>query len=304
MKPTLLILAAGIGSRYSPDKLKQLDGIGSNGESILDYSIYDAVQAGFTKVVLVIREETKNLFEQHLKLVKNFIDIEYVIQSIYDVPSGFDIPLHRKSPWGTAHAILSARKIIHEPFAVINADDFYGRESYESIYKLLNSVDKNSCEYSMIGYRLKNTLSDSGGVNRGICSIDNGLLKTIIEWKDIKLGNDFQLTGLNTSDGLTYQITGNELVSLNLWGFTPTIFEKLGRLFIDFLEDHLYQDKAEFFLPSVVNDLISNDQITVNALSSDELWFGVTYLEDKKMVMLNIGNLIENSVYPKKLWGT
>lgn len=302
-KPTLVVLAAGMGSRYG--SLKQMDGVGPNNEAIIDYSIYDAVQAGFGKVVFVIRHS----FEQEFKEVfskEHFggkIDVEFVFQELDYLPEGFTVPDGRIKPWGTCHAVLMAAPAVNGPFAVINADDFYGRDAYMVLAEYLRKADGTTGNYSMVGYNLRNTLSDYGTVSRGECSVDQeGNLVSIVERTAIERGKDGIVRYKEQS--VEHPIDENTTVSMNLFGFTPDFFEKTEELFKKFLSDpsNLSNIKSEFFIPLCVNTLIEEKRVTLKVLTSQAKWFGVTYKEDKPEVMDKISQLIANGTYPSKLW--
>lgn len=302
-KPTLVVLAAGMGSRYG--SLKQMDGVGPNNEAIIDYSIYDAVQAGFGKVVFVIRHS----FEQEFKEVfskEHFggkIDVEFVFQELDYLPEGFTVPDGRIKPWGTCHAVLMAAPAVNGPFAVINADDFYGRDAYMVLAEYLRKADGTTGNYSMVSYNLRNTLSDYGTVSRGECSVDQaGNLVSIVERTAIERGKD-GIVRYKEQSG-EHPIDENTTVSMNLFGFTPDFFEKTEELFKKFLSDpsNLSNIKSEFFIPLCVNTLIEEKRVTLKVLTSQAKWFGVTYKEDKPEVMDKISQLIANGTYPSKLW--
>jgi UTP-glucose-1-phosphate uridylyltransferase len=298
MKPTLVILAAGMGSRYGG--LKQLDELGPNGEAIIDYSLYDAIRAGFGKVVFIIRtdfaEEFKARFEPRLK---GRIQTEYVYQSLDKIPAGFTLNPEREKPWGTAHAVMMASGVVNEPMAVINADDFYGRESYQVMADFLTSSDDPS-EYSMIGYRVANTLSPFGTVSRGVCMTDeNGYLTSVVERTKIQ----------RDSDGIYYYepegrfpLSENTPVSMNFWGLKPNVFNYLNDGFSRFLEERGHELKSEYFIPLLINENILSGKIATKVLACDAPWFGVTYREDKPDAQAQILSLIESGVYPRKLW--
>lgn len=303
MKPTLLILAAGMGSRYG--SLKQMDGIGPNKEAILDYSIYDAVRAGFGKVVFVIRKS----FETEFKEVFNKehfggkIEVEYVYQELGKLPNGYAIPEGREKPWGTNHALMMGSSVINEPFAVINADDFYGEDAYKTIADQLMKMDGKTNEYCMVGYKLKNTMSDFGSVSRGICTPDeNGNLVSIVERTEIvKEGEGAKFRNDNSE---MQDIDTDTLVSMNMFGFTPDYFTHCDERFAQFLDKAIASGnlKAEYLIPTVANDLINEGQISLKVLSSDAKWFGVTYQEDRPIVVAKLQELIDTGRYPNKLW--
>ena len=299
MKPTLLILAAGMGSRYGG--LKQIEPVGPNGETILEYSVYDAIRAGFGKVVFVIREsfaaDFKARFESKLA---NKIDVEYVYQEIDKLPQGFVLPEGREKPWGTGHAILMAREVIHEPFAAINADDFYGAEAYKVVADFLTqSVSEE--KYAMVGYQLNKTLSDFGSVSRGICLTDgNNFLTKITETHKIRQEDDTIYCESESKE--TVELTGDETVSMNFWGFHHSVFENIENQFIDFLKTNIQIPKSEFYIPFVVFEMIKTGMAKVEVLKADSPWFGVTYQEDKKFVIEQIQQLTDQGIYPEKLW--
>ncbi|MFA5330022.1 MAG: sugar phosphate nucleotidyltransferase [Prolixibacteraceae bacterium] len=299
MKPTLLILAAGMGSRYGG--LKQVEPVGPNGETILEYSVFDALRAGFGKVVFVIREsfaeDFKTRFESKLK---GKIEIEYVYQETNKLPEGFSLPEGREKPWGTGHAVLMAKDAINEPFAAINADDFYGAEAYKVISKYLSQTLAPK-SYAMVGYRLSNTLSEFGTVSRGICETDNSLQLTKIT-ETHKIRREEETTLCENENGETVQLSGNETVSMNFWGFHPSIFTNIENQFIDFLKSNINQPKSEFYIPFVVFEMIKTGLVNVEVLAADSPWFGVTYKEDKPYVIEQIKKLTMQGVYPEKLW--
>ena len=299
MKPTLLILAAGMGSRFGG--LKQVEPIGPSGEAIIDYSIYDAIRAGFGKVVFVIRESFADAFKEKFDtLLKDKIDVEYVYQELYMLPEGFNLPAKREKPWGTAHAILVAKDVINEPFCALNADDFYGKGAYEVMAKFLTSSE-NSTEYSMVGYHLDKTLSEFGSVSRGICEIDeNQNLNKIVETIKI-LKKDDKVISVE-EDGSETLLTGEENVSMNIWGFKPSVFGTIEAKFTDFLKTEMHKLKSEMYIPSVVFEMIDEQKASVKVLEADSPWFGVTYKEDKPFVVEKINTLIEKGDYPKNLW--
>lgn len=298
MKPTLLILAAGMGSRYGG--LKQIEPVGPSGETILEYSVFDAIRAGFGKVVFVIRESFAEDFKERFgSKLTGKIKIEYVYQEINKLPEGFILPDGREKPWGTGHAVLMAKNVINEPFAAINADDFYGAEAYQVISKYLNNAVAPE-RYAMIGYQLNNTLSEFGSVSRGICFTDNNnQLTNITETHKIRQVGDQILC---ESENKEVELTGNESVSMNFWGFHPSIFKNIETQFIDFLKDNINQPKSEFYIPFVVFEMIQKGQISVEVLAADSPWFGVTYQEDKPHVIKQIQKLTNQGIYPEKLW--
>ena len=293
-KPALIILAAGMGSRYGG--LKQMDPIGPCGEKIIDYSIYDAIAAGFGKIVFVIREsfekEFKDLFQEKLK---NRIDVAFVNQEIHKVPEGVVFNPERQKPWGTGHAILMAKELINEPFAVINADDFYGKEAFAIMANFLQEKISDNLN-GMIGYLLRNTISDKGPVSRGVCEIDDSEnLKEVVERDQIeKIGNEIAFRKLNQ----WITLPENIIVSMNFWGFNPSIFKYLECQFVDFLKEQGNQLKSEFFIPNVVSQTIKNGDISYNVLQTSSKWFGVTYKEDKMSAIVSIKELINKEEYP------
>ncbi|MCQ2319347.1 MAG: nucleotidyltransferase [Bacteroidales bacterium] len=299
MKPTLLVLAAGMGSRYGA--LKQMDGVGPNNEAILDYSIFDAKRAGFGKVVFVIRKDFAEAFEKINSTERFGMPVEYVYQSLDKLPEGFSIPEGRVKPWGTGHAVLMAADVIKEPFAVINADDFYGKEAYEVMAQYLTECEGKKGAYSMVAYKLRNTLSDFGTVSRGVCTQNRcHYLQTIVERTSIA----------KTADGAAYTDETGEhaldldtLVSMNFFGFTPDFLGHLADGFKTFLQGPAQTNiKAEYYIPLEVNNQINSKNAKLKVLSSDAVWFGVTYKEDKPDVMKKIVSLIDKGVYPDKLW--
>jgi len=302
MKPVLLILAAGVGSRYGG--LKQLDRIGPNGETLLDYSIYDAVKSGFSKVVFVIKESLEAGFkEMFINRLSDYIEVDYVFQEIWMVPEGTLLPDERQKPWGTGHAVLMAADRIDRPFAVINADDFYGRKAYQALAGYYQDwTPERENDYCMVGYRVDKTLSEFGSVSRGICQVNaKQELVDVVERTSIQM----------TAGGIVYR-EGNEpplpiqpdsIVSMNCWGFTPSFFGHLKNGFEAFIGKNSENLKAEFYIPSMVNTLIRSGQAGVRVLSCDEQWFGMTYQEDRVIVMDSIRSLIHKGVYPQKLWG-
>lgn len=302
MNPTLLILAAGMGSRYG--SMKQTEQFGPSGETITDYSIYDAMKSGFGKVVFVISPAMEEEFKSSyvMKFPSQF-NVDYVIQSIDTIPSGYRISNERKKPWGTAHAVLMAAPIINEPFAVINADDFYGRNAYKLISEYLTSTTESGIfEYCMAGYRIRRTLSEYGTVSRGVCAVDdNGYLTEITERTKI-LDTPEGIAVLD--NGVKFFLPENALVSMNLFGFTPSVFTTLEKYFNEFLKINGMDPKSEFFIPYVADKMIKEGLARLKVLETDEKWFGVTYKEDRPHVLKMISTLVENGVYPKDIWGT
>ncbi|MBP7358805.1 MAG: nucleotidyltransferase [Prevotella sp.] len=303
MKPTLLLLAAGMGSRYGG--LKQLDGLGPNGETIMDYSIYDAIKAGFGKIVFVIRKDFENDFrEKILSKYEGHIPVELCFQSLNSLPDGFTCPADRVKPWGTNHAVMMAQNAIKEPFCVINCDDFYNRDAFMVIGKFLSELPEGSKnDYAMVGFRVGNTLSENGTVARGICSKDEKEnLTTVVERTEIMRVNG--PVSYKDENGKWVAVEDNTPVSMNMWGFTPDYFEYSVAYFKEFLSDpaNISNLKAEFFIPLMVNKLINEKTATVKVLDTTSKWFGVTYAADRQSVVDKIQSLIDSGVYPNKLF--
>jgi len=302
MKPTLLVLAAGMGSRYGG--LKQMDPMGPNGETVLDYSVYDAIRAGFGRVVFIIREDFADAFKQGVGArFADRIQVDYAFQKLDDLPQGFSVPEGRVKPWGTSHAVRAARDIVKEPFSVINADDFYGADSYQraaAFFAETSSPDGKS-HYAMVGYPLKNTLSDHGDVNRGICQIDaNRLLTDVEEYVKIEREADGICRG-EALDGIRKPVDEENPVSMNFWAFTPDFFTHLEEAFIDFLKENGSKEKSECYIPTIVDTLIRAGKADCRVLETSSHWFGVTYPEDKAHVVESIATLIEAGDYPAQL---
>ena len=303
MKPTLLLLAAGMGSRYGG--LKQLDGLGPNGETIMDYSIYDAIQAGFGKIVFVIRKDFEQDFrDKVLSKYEGHIPAEVCFQSIDALPEGFTVPACRQKPWGTNHAVLMAKDIIKEPFCVINCDDFYNRDAFMVIGKFLANLPEDAKnDYAMVGFRVGNTLSENGTVARGICSKDDaGNLTTVVERTEIMRVNGSVC--YKDEQGQWVAVDDNTPVSMNMWGFTPDYFDYSESYFKEFLSDpkNMENLKAEFFIPLMVNKLINEKTATVKVLDTTSKWFGVTYAADRDSVVARIKTLVDEGVYPAHLF--
>ncbi len=300
MKPTLFVLAAGMGSRYGG--LKQLDGVGPNGETIMDYSIYDAVNAGFGKLVFVIRQSFEKDFRE--KIVKKYeskIPVELVFQELDALPEGFSVPEGRVKPWGTNHAVMMGKEVINEPFAVINADDFYGRESFNVLADYLKNLENCENKYCMIGYRVGNTLSESGTVARGVCETDkDGNLTGVVERTQVKRIDEAVKYKDEHENWIT--IDDNTPVSMNMWGFTPDYFQHSDDHFVKFLKENVENTKAEYFIPLVVNNLIVNGVSSVKVLDTPSKWFGVTYADDRPGVVEKLQKLVDDGVYPSPLW--
>ena len=309
LKPTLVVMAAGMGSRYGG--LKQIDPIGPSGEIVVDYSVYDALNAGFGRVVFVIKEEIEQVFRELVgKTIEKQCETVYVMQRVEDLPGGFDVPPGRQKPWGTGHATLSCRHVVHAPFAVINADDFYGRTSYQTICGYLeNAQDRDGVrDYCMVGYVLKNTLTEYGHVARGVCTLNgDGSLTDVREYTRIKRFGEIVKF---TEDGENWaEISDESIVSLNMWGFTPSLFPELEARFAQFLQESganahkANAHKAEYFLPNVVGNMVQEGKARVQVLPTNERWFGVTYRQDKPRVKRALQELIRRGVYPENLWG-
>lgn len=298
-KPVLLVLAAGMGSRYGG--LKQMDKVGPSGETIIDYSIYDALRAGFRKVVFIIRKDIEADFRElyHEKLSKH-IEIEYVHQELNKLPEGFSVPEGRQKPWGTSHAVQVASNAINGPFAVINADDFYGADAYKVLYNYLDNLPSEN-EFCMVGYQLDRTLSEHGYVSRGVCQTDaDGYLTTVTERTQIER-IDGKIT-FPDEKGHPQTLSGNETVSMNMWGFSALYFTYANEMFRAFLSKNADNLKSEFYIPTVVNELIQKDIIKLKVLKSSASWFGVTYKEDREAVASRIRDLVSSNQYPENLW--
>lgn len=303
MKKTLVILAAGMGSRYGG--LKQVDTLGSNGESIIDFTIYDAIKSGFEKLVLIIRKEHEEIFEEHIvKKIRPFIEVTYAFQDINDIPEGNTVPEERKKPWGTTHALLACRNILKDdPFVICNADDFYGRDAFEKVSKYFDETTDDN-EYCMVGYKIENTLSDNGTVTRGVCQKDeNNYLTSIKEVMNIKWNNNH--------DGVEFEEDGTYLplemgtpVSMNFWGFKPSVIGKLQEIFTAELPEGIKFNplKYEALLPNHVGYLVRDNKAKVKVLTSEDSWFGVTYQADKPSVVAKIQSFKDNGTYPFDLW--
>ena len=300
MKPTLFILAAGMGSRYGG--LKQLDGLGPNGETIMDYSVFDAMRAGFGKVVFVIRKDFEEDFRRVvLSKYADHVPCEVCFQGIDNLPEGFTRNPERTKPWGTNHAVLMAKDLIHEPFMVINADDFYGKESFEVMAKFLLDVNGEQGKYCMAGYRVGNTLSEHGTVSRGVCTTDKmGFLTDVVERTAIE-SKDGHIV-FPDENGVETEIPFDTPVSMNMWGFTPEYFEYTEEAFKEFLTKYGQELKTEFYIPTLVNDLIKAGKATCQVLDTPAKWFGVTYADDRQMVVDKIQALVDAGVYPSKLF--
>lgn len=299
MKPTLLVLAAGMGTRYGGNK--QLDEVGPSGETIIDYSIYDAIRAGFGKIVFVIRRDIEDqVKDRFVKKLKGKIEVDYVFQEITNLPEGVKVNPDRSKPWGTSHAILVTSQKIKEPFGVINADDYYGVESFGILHDFLVN-DKDPNNYCIVGYKMNNTLSEHGHVNRGVCRVgSDGLLQNIVETRQIEKTPD----GAKAPDeqGNMQKFTGDEIVSMNLWGFKPSCFTFLTREFRNFINEKGMDLKAELDIPTSVDKFVKSGEITIKILMSNDRWFGVTYREDKPYVVESIKNMVSKGIYPAKIY--
>ena len=289
---SLLVMAAGMGSRYGG--LKQLDAVGPNGETIIDYSVYDAIQAGFNKVVFIIRKDFEVQFKSQItEKYTGHIQVEFAFQELNALPNEFQCPEGREKPWGTGHAILTAADLIHEPFVVINGDDYYGGESFKVVANYYNNGADN---FSMVAFQLDKTLSIFGGVTRGLCTVENGSLSMVVETENL------QKTENELTSDRKINLDGSEPVSMNMWGFTPVLFDYLNEMIIEFLKKDGHEMKSEFLIPSVINNLIQSGRETVHVLRSSSSWFGVTYKDDKPYVMGEIQKLVDRGIYPQKLF--
>ncbi|MFV0380390.1 MAG: sugar phosphate nucleotidyltransferase [Anaerorhabdus sp.] len=297
-KPVLVILAAGMGSRYGG--LKQIDTVGSNGESIIDFSIYDAYEAGFRKVVLIIRKEHEEAFKESLtNKISKKMEVEFAYQDLFDIPEEFDVPQGREKPWGTTHALLSCKNL-NAPFAICNADDYYGKDAFKVIYNfLLNDVSDDN--YGMVGYQCNKTLTDNGTVTRGLCEVENGYLTNIREIQKIaRIDNKAKYE----DNDQWKELSEDALVSMNFWGFTPKILESCKELFINFLKESLQDNpmKCEHVIPTAIGDLVKNGTCKIKVLQSDDEWFGVTYKDDKPLVVKKLQEFKDRNTYPFDLW--
>lgn len=309
MKPTLVVLAAGMGSRYGG--LKQMDGLGPNGETIIDYSIHDAVLAGFGKVVYIVREYFKDQFEQIVKEKYSGVkcvdgeplQFQFVTQELNKIPARFTLNPERQKPWGTAHAVLMAKDVVKEPFAVINGDDFYGRESFLVLGDWLRAHADSKGTYCIVGFCLENTLSESGGVSRGICSYDAEMsLTDIVEHHNIMREEDGNVRGDNSNTGAHVDLDAKALCSMNMWGFTPDYFEKSEKIFDTFLEQNISELKKEYYIPYAIDCMIKSGEGRTEVLSTDSHWFGVTFKEDRPGVVAKFQELADNGTYPSPLY--
>ncbi len=299
MEPTLVIMAAGMGSRYGG--IKQIDPMGPNGEIILDYSVKDAVKAGFGRVVFIIRNDIEKAFRESIgKRFKGIIDVDYAFQELNDLPSGYSVPEGRGKPWGTGHAVLACRKMVKEPFIVINADDFYGEEAFRDGARGLKNMNSEVLEGFLVGYRLANTLSPHGYVTRGVCETDDDALSCVTE--RFKIGRNDNGVVEYQDEGKNIPISGEELASMNFWGFSPALFPVLESRFAEFLKESGSGLKTEYLIPSEIDALISEGKMSVKVLKTDAVWFGVTFPEDKPAVKATLSSLIKRGVYNSPLW--
>ena len=301
MKPTLFVLAAGMGSRYGG--LKQLDGLGPHGETIMDYSIYDAIHAGFGKVVFVIRKDFEDDFRSKiLSKYEGHIPVEVVFQSVNDLPEGFVCPPERVKPWGTNHALLMGKNVINEPFAIINSDDYYGRNSFEVMAAELSNLPEGSTgHYSMVGFKVGNTMSESGTVSRGVCETVDGNLTGVVERTAIGYDENHDVV-FTDENGTVQHLDFDTPVSMNFWGFTPDYFAHSEAFFVEFLKENLNKPKAEFFIPTLVNELVLKGQAECRVLTTESKWFGVTYSADRPGVVEKFAQLHATGVYPDKMF--
>ena len=309
MKPTLLVLAAGMGSRYGG--LKQIDGLGPNGETIIDYSIYDAVQAGFGKVVYIVRDFFKDdleaLVREKYKNVRCVdgepIEFQFVSQELNKIPAQFTLNPEREKPWGTAHAVLMGKEVINEPFAVINGDDYYGKDSFKILADWLRAHEGKTGEYALVGFELENTLSESGGVSRGVGAADEtGYVTDVVEHHKIAKAEDGKIYGENNNTGEKVELAPDALCSMNMWGFTPDYFEKSESIFTEFLEKSGNELKSEFYIPFVIDSVIKNGTGRCEMLSTTSRWFGVTFKEDRPGVVAKFQEFADKGVYPTPLY--
>lgn len=303
MKPTLMVLAAGMGSRYGG--LKQIDPVGPSGEAVLDYSVYDALRAGFGRVVFVIRKDIEEAFRDAIgKRYEGKVDVDYAFQELDALPEGYSLPEGRTKPWGTSHAILAGASVINEPFAAINADDFYGEGAFKVLADCLNDVkmDATPAQFAMVGYKLKNTLSEHGSVARGI--VQSNANDQMVEIEEmLKISKTAEGAENTYDDGSVKAVDVESLVSMNFWGFTPQIFDYLNERFIEFLDERGTEMKSEYLIPTTVGEMVADDTCTLDVLQSNDSWFGVTYKEDKPLVVAKIRELVDAGRYPEQLWG-
>ncbi|MFW5789192.1 MAG: nucleotidyltransferase family protein [Spirochaetota bacterium] len=300
-RTTLVLLAAGMGSRYGG--VKQIDGVGPNGEAIIDYSIYDALHVGFTDLCFVVRAEIEDAVREFFAgKFPDSIRVSYAVQSLDDLPDGLSVPAERSKPWGTAHAVYAARHAVNTPFAVVNADDFYGRDAYKTIHAYLSALANDETDYAMVGYQLEDTLSEHGTVSRGICEKDaDGFLASIEEHTKIEQTGSRIVDTLD--DGSTVELQPDDIASMNMFGFTPAVFPQIDDELGRFVRERGDDPKAEFYIPTLMTRLIETDRAQMRVLSTKAKWFGMTYREDKPKVQARVREYVESGVYPKKLWG-
>ncbi len=300
MEPTLVVLAAGMGSRYGG--VKQIDSVGKNGETLLDFSVYDAKKAGFKKVVFIIREDIEQDFKERLfdRISRN-MEAEYVFQSLNSLLTKEQIEQskEREKPWGTIHAVLCAKDIVKEPFCVINSDDYYGREAFEKMVKHLSSLEEGSTEHAMVGYVLKNTMSKSGSVSRAVCTVEDGYLVSMRENKKIEFVGDKIISHIDNKE---VELTGNEWVSMNFFGFTPLAFDSFTKYWERFIKENINTKKEESLLPESANEIARNKEGKIKLYTTQEKWFGMTYSEDREIVKNELAKKMTEGYYPEKLW--
>lgn len=303
-KPVLVIMAAGMGSRYGG--LKQIDPIDDRGQMIIDYSVFDAKRAGFEKVVFIIKNEIEKEFKEVLgNRLSEFIEVEYVYQDVKSIPQGYSVPEDRVKPWGTGHAVWSCKDVVKGPFAVINADDYYGRDAFEKIYNYLSTTeDDHMYRYTMVGYELHNTVTENGHVSRGVCVVDqDDYLEDITERTQIEIKE--QGIAYTEDNGCTWLgMADDTIVSMNMWGFSVSMLEELEKKMVGFFEENLSKNplKCEYFLPSVVSQLLEEKRATATVLKSADKWYGVTYKEDKNVIVAAMQQMVSNGTYPRVLW--
>lgn len=302
MSPTLVVLAAGMGSRYGG--IKQIEAIGPNNESLIDYSIYNAIQAGFKKIVMVIRKDIEHDIKAFFEgRIPSHIPVHWVFQELDAIPEGFTVPAHRNKPWGTGQALLVCKEVIQEPFAMINGDDYYAYEALQKTASFLTQVDNSSSSYAIVGYELQQTLSDHGSVSRGVCMVDgNNNLTHLHEHKKIITKDNKIISEHDDDPTKNQELSGTEPVSMNLFGFTPTFLTQLETGFTEFLQHNQHEEKEEFFVPAYLGELIHQGRATATLFSTSAQWFGITYQADKPKVEQAIRDLIDNGTYPSPLW--
>ena len=301
MKPTLLVLAAGMGSRYGG--VKQIDAVGVHGETLLDFGVYDAHNAGYGKVVFIIRKDIEKDFRERLfdRIARN-MDAEYVFQSLDSLltPEQVALSANRKKPWGTIHALLCAKDVVKEPFTVVNADDYYGRSAYQTLGKYLSTLSPSDTTHAMVGFILENTMSKNGSVSRGICEVKDGNLVSMVENTKIEYTQDGRI--VSHLDGKDIYLTGKEPVSMNFFGFTPKAFEDFQEYWETFIKDNIKEEKKECLLPNGASEIVTSGKGSIKVFTSEDRWFGMTYPEDKPLVMSEIRAKLDSGYYPEKLW--